>query len=391
MPEAPRRPFNINQQQGVQADAVRSKIATLMDGVTVHDERRPLYSQPQQPVQPVSPLPLVASPMPPTPPTSTMAQDKATTPSMSFADSEMKGGVTDGVTSRIAGTGLPSVQPSVQTSVQPKNETPIGGDFDKTGLGAETADLSGEPLPGAVNIKGRAGGVLIEIGKGHWPDLIIVLADRLTRAANFFRNGKVALDLGLRSLSEQELRKLYHLLAQHHLTLSLIRTASADTFQLALGLGLAAQLEQAESKSLTAAQPTLSNIVEEQHFIYSGHLRAGQVLQRPEHILVVGDVNPGATVISDGDILVWGRLRGVAHAGANGDGRAVIVALDLSPVQLRIHEMLAIAPEAQHNKGWGPWKRSVAKQPEIAYLAGNEIVVETWEATKFGGIATLRR
>jgi len=373
MPESSRKPFNINQQQGVQADAVRSKIATLMDGVTVREEHRPLYAQPQQTAQSVSPLPLVTQPTP------TMPQATVAMPSMSFADSGTKGG--------IVGTEMPSVPPFVQ----PKNETPMGEDFDKTGSVAETVDLSGEPLPGAVNIKGRAGGVLIEIGKGHWPDLVVVLTDRLTRAANFFRNGKVALDLGVRSLSEQELRKLYHLLAQHHLTLSLIRTASADTFQLALGLGLAAQLEQAESKSLTAAQPTLSNIVEEQHFIYSGHLRAGQVLQRPEHILIVGDVNPGATVISDGDILVWGRLRGVAHAGAGGDGRAVIVALDLSPVQLRIHEMLAIAPEAQHSKGWGPWKRSVSRQPEIAYLAGNEIVVETWEATKFGGIATLRR
>lgn len=379
MPEPSRKPFNINQQQGVQADAVRSKIATLMDGVTVREEHRPLYTQPQQTSPSVASLPPVTQPAPLTPP---MPQATVATPSMAFADSGVSG-----VKSGIVGAEMPSVQPFML----PKNEAPMGEDFDKTGSVAETADLSGEPLPGSVNIKGRAGGVLIEIGKGHWPDLFVVLADRLTRSANFFRNGKVALDLAARSLSEQELRKLYHLLAQHHLTLSLIRTASVDTFQLALGLGLAAQLEQAESNNLTAAQPTLSNIVEEQHFIYSGHLRAGQVLQRSEHILVVGDVNPGATVISDGDILVWGRLRGVAHAGAGGDGRAVIVALDLSPVQLRIHEMLAIAPEAQHSKGWGPWKRSVSRQPEIAYLAGNEIVVETWEATKFGGIATLRR
>lgn len=357
MPEPQRKPFNINQQNGAQADAVRSKIATLMDGVTVREEHRPLYGQPNQ-LADVS------------------AQVTASQPPPAQA--------TPALSPTAAGTRA-ATRPNMT-----HNDAEKAGDRMEAELPLPETDPIQEPLPGAVNIKGRAGGVLIEIGKGNWPELVVVLTDRLARSANFFRNGKVALELGVRSLTEPDLRHLYHLLAQHQLTLGLIRTASPDTFQLALGLGLAAHLEQADNKWVTAALPALSNRSDEQHFIYSGHLRAGQVLRRQEHILVVGDVNPGATVISDGDILVWGRLRGVAHAGAGGDTRAVIVALDLSPVQLRINELLAIAPEAQ-SKGWGPWKRSTAKQPEIAYLANNEIVVEAWDATKFGGIATLRR
>lgn len=361
MPEQQRKPFNINQQNGAQADAVRSKIATLMDGVTVREEYRPL---PGQSAPPAQSLPAAAAVSQLTPLLTPLGQ---TTPGIS-----------------------PHAASSGTDSATVRNDAEKAGNQMETEFPLHETDSIQEPLPGAVNIKGRAGGVLIEIGKGNWPELVVVLTDRLARAANFFRNGKVALELGARSLTEQELRHLYHLLAQHQLTLGLIRTASPDTFQLALGLGLAAHLEQADSKSVTAALPALSNQSDEQHFIYSGHLRAGQVLRRQEHILIVGDVNPGATAVSDGDILVWGRLRGVAHAGASGDMRAVIVALDLSPVQLRISETLAIAPEAQ-SKGWGPWKRSIAKQPEIAYLANNEIVVEAWDATKFGGIATLRR
>jgi len=343
MPEHHRKSFNLDQQNGAQADAVRSKIATLMDGATVREEQRPLATQPPQ-------MPAAVTP--------------ATQPPV-----------------------VPVNSASVAPVAPPTNEVKMAGDPKEPEMTPAAID---EPLPGAVTIKGRSGGVLIEIGKGNWPDLVVVLKDRLARAGNFFRNGKVALDLGVRSLTDQDLRALYHLLAQHQLTLGLIRTASPDTFQLALSLGFAAHLEQAESKIVTVAQSTLSNLAEEHHFIYSGHLRAGQVLQRQEHILVIGDVNPGGTVISDGDILVWGHLRGVAHAGASGDRRAVIVALDLAPVQLRIQELLAIAPDAQR-KRWGPWKRSVIKQPEIAYLANNEIVVEAWNASKFGGIATLRR
>ncbi|MEZ4679610.1 MAG: septum site-determining protein MinC [Caldilineaceae bacterium] len=131
-------------------------------------------------------------------------------------------------------------------------------------------------------------------------------------------------------------------------------------------------------------------MADEQHIVYAGHLRAGQVLQRHEHILVIGDVNPGATVISDGDILVWGHLRGMAHAGVYGDTSAIIAALNLSPVQLRIGDLVAIAPEPQEKRGWRR-QRTPAKLPEIAYLNGDRIVVEVWDASKFGGIAAFRR
>jgi septum site-determining protein MinC len=247
-----------------------------------------------------------------------------------------------------------------------------------------------QPVASAINIKGRAGGILIEIGKGQWPDLMTTLAERLAGAGNFFRNGAVALDLAARPLTEPELRQVHKMLIEQALELVLVRTAAPETFQVALDMGLAAQLESLEGQSTVSAQPAPSNLAHEQHFVYAGHLRAGQVLQRREHILIIGDVNPGATVISDGDILVWGHLRGMAQAGSSGDAKAVVAALHLIPVQLRIGDFIAIAPEQKHKRGWGR-QRAPVKQPEVAYLNGDRIVVEPWDATKFGGIAALRQ
>lgn len=246
------------------------------------------------------------------------------------------------------------------------------------------------PLTNAIHIKGQSGGILIEVGHGHWPDLMVALEERLASAASFFRNGTAALDLAARPLTEPELHHLHQLLNDHALELVLVRTASTDTFQVALDMGLAAQFETADGQTEALAQPALSNLAEEQHFVYSGHLRAGQILQRQEHILVIGDVNPGATVISNGDILVWGHLRGMAHAGAGGDNNAIICALNLTPVQLRISDFIAIAPEQKTQRGWRR-QRVPVKQPEIAYLADDRIIVEPWDATKFGGIAAFRR
>lgn len=79
--------------------------------------------------------------------------------------------------------------------------------------------------------------------------------------------------------------------------------------------------------------------------IHRGTLRAGDHVQVEGSLLVLGDVNPGARVSAGGDVRVWGRLRGVAHAGYRGDRTARIVALQLRPVQLRIAEAVARGPE----------------------------------------------
>ena len=62
-------------------------------------------------------------------------------------------------------------------------------------------------------------------------------------------------------------------------------------------------------------------------------------------VVILGDINPGGVVVADGDIVVWGRLRGVAHAGANGNSQCMIMALQMEPTQLRIADCVARAPK----------------------------------------------
>jgi septum formation inhibitor MinC len=84
---------------------------------------------------------------------------------------------------------------------------------------------------------------------------------------------------------------------------------------------------------------------------HRGTLRGGQALHNMGNIVVLGDVNPGAELIASGDIIVVGALRGVAHAGAQGDRGARVVALEFAPTQLRIATLIGadahVAPGAQ--------------------------------------------
>ncbi|MHB8141025.1 MAG: septum site-determining protein MinC [Vulcanimicrobiaceae bacterium] len=106
-----------------------------------------------------------------------------------------------------------------------------------------------------------------------------------------------------------------------------------------------------------------------------GTLRGGQSLHQLGNLVVVGDVNPGAELVATGDILVFGRLAGVAHAGAQGDAGAVVLALDLAATQLRI--ATSIAADAP------PAKRS--PQPEVAIVREAQIMIipyDRWEPSR---------
>ncbi len=82
----------------------------------------------------------------------------------------------------------------------------------------------------------------------------------------------------------------------------------------------------------------------------------------------MGDVNPGAEIVAAGSVVIWGRLRGVVHAGAGGDEQAIVCALELSPTQLRIAGDIAISPIK-------PGK----KQPEVARIENGLIIAEPWQ------------
>ncbi|WP_377888313.1 septum site-determining protein MinC [Alkalihalobacillus sp. R86527] len=74
-------------------------------------------------------------------------------------------------------------------------------------------------------------------------------------------------------------------------------------------------------------------------------VRSGQVLEVEGDLLLIGDVNPGGTVMAGGNIFVMGTLRGIAHAGAYGDNDAVITASLLKPSQLRIADLISRPPD----------------------------------------------
>ena len=95
-------------------------------------------------------------------------------------------------------------------------------------------------------------------------------------------------------------------------------------------------------------------------------IRSGQTEDCPQgNLIIYGDVNSGAEVRAGGDIVVLGALRGNAHAGINGRLSAVIIAMDLVPVQLQIGNFINRRPINQKSRGY----------PEIARIGVEDVII----------------
>ncbi len=130
-------------------------------------------------------------------------------------------------------------------------------------------------------------------------------------------------------------------------------------------------------KSLSLGIPSKLRDNEEREtgklLIVDKNLRAGQRIEHSGDILVLGDVNRDAEVLAGGNIIVMGKLRGIAKAGLIGDEGAVIVALNMEPQLLQIGRIKAILNDEE---------RCSPGYPELAKIEGNEIVLEGIEGVE---------
>lgn len=117
--------------------------------------------------------------------------------------------------------------------------------------------------------------------------------------------------------------------------------------------------------------------------IYDGALRSGNRLEYEGTIIVLGDVNAGAEVISGENVIVLGVIRGLAHAGASGNREAIIVANEIDAPQIRIADIVKELGnsdvEMQNEKASDNHDATVPEEKTIkkrAYIKSSKIILE---------------
>jgi len=232
-----------------------------------------------------------------------------------------------------------------------------------------------QSVQGYIAIKGTRNGLLLTLEpETPFSDLLTALSERLAEAPGFFRGASLALDTTRRSLERGERTQLEALLSYYHMSVAAQETPvlvppapdMQESGRRASGKLPEVLVVQASDQQAQNGQPAPREM--DDTLFLRRTVRSGQAIHHASNVIVLGDVNPGAEIVAGGDIIVWGVLRGMVHAGYPDNDQALVCSLLLAPVQLRIAHLLSRPPEGFEAQ----------PRPEVAAIKNGQIVVEAW-------------
>ncbi len=211
-----------------------------------------------------------------------------------------------------------------------------------------------------INIKGGRDGLRLQLDEdAEWSALLTALQSQLDNGGSFFSGARLVVDVGERQLDEAQLNQVLSLMQEHGLLPEALAASQRGSRNAARSAGLTARPSTRHTAPESRSEP--------EAMLVRRTVRSGQIVRHQGDLTLIGDLNPGAELIAGGSVVVWGRLRGMVHAGAFGDRGALVCALELRPTQLRIADLIARSPDEGGNH-----------QPEMARIEGEQIVVEAW-------------
>jgi len=198
-----------------------------------------------------------------------------------------------------------------------------------------------------IQIKGLRDGLLVSLDDAPWEQQRVALLAQVDGQPAFFQGARLALDVASQVLRVNELVELRDQLSGRGIFLWAVISESPTTETTAQLLGLATRISKPRPEE--NRQFSVDDLGEETALFLNRTLRSGTRIEFAGHVVMLGDVNPGAEIIAEGNVIIWGRLRGMVHAGAKGNRNAVICALDLSPTQLRIADEVSAVLKPREN------------------------------------------
>ena len=188
--------------------------------------------------------------------------------------------------------------------------------------------------------------------------LIEEIAFKFRESAHFFKDASMVVSFEGRELSDLEERQI-------------VSTITANS---SLNVVCIMGKNEETNKNYVKALQKLSyhqQVMENVGQFYKGTLKDGQTLETENSVIVLGDVYPGASIVSNKDIVVLGGLYGQAYAGGSGEEGHFVVALEMSPEKLKIGDFKYKSSEKQSK-----WPIKPKIQPKIAYVQDQRVIIE---------------
>lgn len=229
------------------------------------------------------------------------------------------------------------------------------------------------PMKDIIMVKGNKFGLNIFLDDTvAFDTLKQALFKKFNESRKFFGNSKVSIEFVGRELTSSQIYELVEVI-QEASDLDIVCVID-ENMQFPT-VPIPAQKEQITSKPIEVVpkEQTPINISkafneEGSAIFHKGTLRSGQEIVTDSSIIVLGNVHNGATIVSKGNVIVIGKLSGCVHAGKGGNEEAFVVALNMSPTQLRIADVFGRSPDKKGKK--------ILAVPQVAFVEDERIVIE---------------
>lgn len=211
-------------------------------------------------------------------------------------------------------------------------------------------------MKNSVVIKGNKYGIIVMLDKDiPFEELLSNVTDKFKESSKFFGKVSMAVTFQGRELTIDEERQILDVISDN---------SDIDV------MCVVDNNKRREEMFKEKLEQSVSDTSGSSGQFYKGTLRSGQVLECESSVVILGDVNPGAKIISTGNVVVLGSLKGIVYAGITGDSSSFVVALEMSPVQIRIGDVIA---RCSDNKS-----RLKKSKPEtkIAFVEDDNIYIE---------------
>ena len=214
-----------------------------------------------------------------------------------------------------------------------------------------------------ISVKGINDKLHISINSHDWSEGYQSLQDYLAENKKFLENAKVILDVKELILKSSDLFALRDLFNDYRVKITSIIASESETNVAINLLGI----PNSTSEKTKPVSSKKGSLFQEESVVFHKTIRSGILISEKCTIVVIGDVNPGAVIKSEGSVIIWGRLFGEVHAGITGLGTANICALEMNPA------VMSIANKFYEGK------KQKSKEPETAYITDNTIRIENWK------------
>ncbi len=146
-------------------------------------------------------------------------------------------------------------------------------------------------------------------------NLINALKNKFDASPSFFENSEVNLFFKKQGITSQELWELERIMRNYNIRPGVIKTGySGETYR-----PIRSEIPQGDEAA-----------------ILRKGMRSGETLIMDKDLIILGNVNTGAEIRTNGSVFVFGNLKGNVKAGIGGNKKAVIIATNFEPVIIEI-------------------------------------------------------